>query len=62
MNKKVDASKFLDNLFEFLADTEGMTNEEIERELEEAGIDIRTTQERVLEMVSKFIGEQEDED
>lgn len=36
----ITSSQFLDNLTEFLADTEGLTNEEIREDLEAKGIDV----------------------
>jgi len=57
LKKKRLAIEFLDNLFEFLGDSEGLTEEEITAELREEGIDV----DRIVAEVHNFIQMKKDE-
>ena len=49
-----DYRKALENLDQFLADTEGMTSEQIAKELREEGVDVREFLGKVERSISKM--------
>ena len=49
----MNAEKFIDSLFNFLADPEGLTQKEICSELEEHGIDTKKLKERVKKIIKE---------
>ncbi len=51
----ITSSQFLDNLTEFLSDTDGLTNDEIREDLEAKGVDVDRAVRRTQAMVRKYI-------
>lgn len=46
-------SKLIDSFFNFMADPSGLSKEEIQKELETEGIDIKELEKRVKKIVNK---------
>lgn len=51
----ITSSQFLDNLTEFLCDTDGLTTEEIREDLEAKGVDVDKAIKRTQAVIQKYL-------